>query len=171
MASRKIERLTHFGPKLKVVAPQISAEIVALSAKCPIELVYRVYEPNDLVDTDIVIVAVDDISLQKQIFEIASQKRIPCNAVDSPDYCSFIFPALVFRGEMTIGVSTGGKAPGLSAAIRKEIDEYLPKNLNEILQKVQAFRGSTQLKAEKAFNERAKLVTELVSSLLGDSKK
>jgi len=32
--------------------------------------------------------------------------------VDSPDYCSFIFPALVVKGELVIGISTSGTVPG-----------------------------------------------------------
>ena len=34
-------------------------------------------------------------------------RRIPVNAVDDKDNCTFLFPALVRRGPLSIGISTG----------------------------------------------------------------
>jgi len=43
------------------------------------------------------------------------------NAEDQPDLCDFHVPALVRRGDLLVTVSTGGKAPGLSQAIKSHL--------------------------------------------------
>lgn len=43
------------------------------------------------------------------------------NVEDRPDLCDFHVPALVRRGDLLLTVSTGGKAPGLAAALRQAL--------------------------------------------------
>lgn len=64
---------------------------------------------------------------------LCRQKHIPVNVVDMPSLCTFYFPALVQRGDLTVGISTGGKSPGLAACLRKKIDALLPYRTGEIL--------------------------------------
>jgi len=47
--------------------------------------------------------------------------------VDSPDYCNFIFPSLIRRGNLVIGVSTSGKVPALSRALREKLEKCIPE--------------------------------------------
>jgi len=161
VAQRKIEKLIPFKPKIEVVAKNINRDIKKLAKDyAGIILNERAFDFLDLKNKDIVIVAVDDISLQKEIYEECIKRKIPVNSVDSPDYCSFIFPALVVKGELVIGISTSGTVPGLSAKVRKHIEKCLPENIEEILNELKHIR-ETLPKGE----ERQRVILQKVEEL------
>lgn len=70
------------------------------------------------------------------------KRNILCNAVDSPDFCTFIFPALVIRGNVVIGVSTSGKVPALSRSLREYMQMVLPEDLEQIEEKLESIRST-----------------------------
>ncbi len=163
VALRKIEKLLPFKPKLKVISKEFSEETLSLIKKHNIPYEKRAFKPSDLNGQFIVIVAVDDIKLQEEIFRLTRDKNIFVNAVDSPDYCDFIFPAYVKREDVVIGITSSGSAPGLSAKIRKHIEKSLPENLEQILKQVKNLRESLP-----KGKERQKKVLQLVEELFRD---
>jgi precorrin-2 dehydrogenase/sirohydrochlorin ferrochelatase len=170
VAARKIEKLLPFGPRIIVVAPRVSDEVEGWLARGLIQLQRRPFEPSDIDGSALAIVAADNISLQKKIYEICLERKIPCNSVDSPAYCSFIFPALVTRGDMTVGISTGGKAPGLTAKMRRFLDEILPDDIAQKVERVAEFRKSSVVSSKPLFADRAQEVIRYVEELFEESK-
>jgi len=142
VASRKVEKLLPFEPRIRVIAPKITHYIHSLAKEGKIELLKRRVRLKDLRDAFMVIVAVDELRLQKKIYGFCVKMGIHCNAVDSPDFCTFLFPALVVRGNLVIGVSTSGKAPALSAGIRELIEKELPQNIEDLLSELEGLRES-----------------------------
>lgn len=59
--------------------------------------------------------------------------RIPVNVVDMPELCTFYFPALITRGDLTISVSTAGSSPVAAACLRQRIEDMLPDDTDKIL--------------------------------------
>src|SRR5213080_3071446 len=55
----------------------------------------------------------------------ARARGVWVNAADDPAHCTFILPAVVRRGELSVAVSTGGTSPALARAIREELERYL----------------------------------------------
>ncbi|HJQ58344.1 MAG TPA: siroheme synthase CysG [Vineibacter sp.] len=51
---------------------------------------------------------------------------VPVNVVDLPRLSSFIMPALVERGPLTIAIGTGGAAPALASLLRARIEQLIP---------------------------------------------
>ena len=69
----------------------------------------------------------------ERIFKLCCEYRIPVNVVDVPELCSFYFPALITRGNLTISVSTAGSSPMAAAHLRQKIEDMLPDNTEQIL--------------------------------------
>lgn len=140
VAERKIEKLLPFKPCIKVVSPKVTENIERLSKEGKLHLVKRKFLLPDIRKAFMVIVAVDDVNLQKRIYNYCRRKHIFCNAVDSPEFCTFIFPALITRGDVIIGVSTSGKVPALSRTLREYLQKVLPEDLESIEKRLEKVR-------------------------------
>ena len=140
VACRKIEKLIPFTKNISVVAKRINPEVMDLALEHGFRVYERYFRMQDLKGKDLVVVAVDNINLQRRIFNWCNKKGTLCNSVDSPEYCNFIFPSLVVRGDLVIGITTGGKAPALSKRVREIVEGSLPDNIVDILKEVSAVR-------------------------------
>lgn len=69
----------------------------------------------------------------ERISRLCAEKGIPVNVVDVPELCTFFFPSLIRRGDLTVSVSTGGKSPAAAACLRHKIEAVLPDRTEEIL--------------------------------------
>ena len=161
VATRKVKNLIRFTKNIKVVAPKVREELMDIMRKEGLELRRRRFRASDLKDVDMVIVAVDKISLQERIFRMCERKGILCNSVDSPQLCNFIFPSLVVRGDVTVGISTGGRAPVLSKRLRELIEKCLPEELDRVLEEIAEERESLP-----RGEERRKRLSDLVDRLI-----
>lgn len=140
VASRKVEKLLPFSPRIRVISPKATAYIEELATLGRLELIRRKLKLKDLLGAFMVIVAVDDVKLQERVYRYCLKRGIHCNAVDSPDFCTFLFPALIVRDELVIGISTSGKAPALSAGLREYIEGLIPEDLEELLREIESIR-------------------------------
>ena len=110
----------------------------------------------------------------EQIFALCCRYRIPVNVVDEPDLCSFYFPALVTRGDLTISISTAGTSPTAAACLRHKIDDLLPKNTEDILCWLSEHRAEFKEKqllkaaAAAAFSAGRPLTADEVAKLTGN---
>ncbi len=138
MADRKLKSLAAFKPRVVLCAPEISGEtegtINKLKAQgLEIRLIKRPFEENDLNGVFICIAATDDRQVNAHISGLCAKKGIPVNVVDDPGLCSFNFPALVLRGELTVGISTAGLSPAAAGGTRRLIDGMLSDNAGDIV--------------------------------------
>ncbi len=161
VATRKVENLLKFTRRITVVAPKVSERMRELVKKHGLKLRRRKFLTGDLRGKDMVIVAVDDLELQRRIFKLCEKKRILCNSVDSPEFCNFIFPSLIVRGDVVIGISSSGHAPALSKRLRELIEKALPEDLEEVLETLKEER-KRGVKGE----ERQRKLIELVERLI-----
>lgn len=164
VATRKVEKLLPFGGKITVVAPKVEKRLKELAKKGRIKIKKRKFLTGDLRNKFLVVVAADDIDLQRRIFKLCQKRGILCNSVDSPEYCNFIFPSLVVRGDLVIGITTEGKAPALSKEVRKLIEQTLPRDIGKILETL--YRERKRLKKGA---KRQRYLTNLARELLRNS--
>jgi precorrin-2 dehydrogenase/sirohydrochlorin ferrochelatase len=86
--------------------------------------VARAYAAGDLADYDLVFAATDVRAVNEAVFSEARSRAIWVNCADDPEYCDFILPAVIHRGELSVAVSTGGTSPATTRAIREELENY-----------------------------------------------
>ena len=138
VACRKIQVLTDCGGLVTVVAPEIKEELQRNPRIC---LIHRPFQESDLEENwFLVIVASDDPSVNGRVTELCRKKRIPVNRADEQTEDGFFFPALIQRGDLTIGISTSGASPAAAGYFRRLIDRVLPEKCEEMLQNLKKFR-------------------------------
>lgn len=142
VALRKAEKLLPYGPKLTVIAPTVCPALAALPVRC----CRRSFAEADLDTTPdrpapaFVIAATDDPALNRHIAALCRARRIPVNVVDDPAACGFLFPALVQRGRLSIGISTGGASPTAAIWLKHRIESLLPPHFAALLDRLEALR-------------------------------
>lgn len=137
IALHKVKKLLPFGAEITVVAKEWKADFSHL----PIEKISGEFREEMLSGVFLVVAATGDGETNGRIARLCKERKIPVNSVDDKDNCSFLFPALITRGEVTVGVSTGGASPYLAGRLRQKIEEVLPPDLGEICSLAAAWRS------------------------------
>ena len=140
IALRKSRLLADAGAVLRVVAPQIGAELHELIDSSGGEELLRGYSEADLDGCVLIIAATDDEPLNAQVSADARQRGVPVNVVDAPALCSVIFPAIVDRSPLVIAVSSGGDAPVLARLIRAKMESWIPPTYGHLAGLAARFR-------------------------------
>ena len=133
VAYRKVEKLLPYGPKLTVVAPEVTEEIRTID-KRKVSVIRRAFKEEDLENKQFVIAAAGDSRVNGIVAELCRKQNIPVNSVDDKENCSFLFPALIRRGRLSIGISTGGASPAAAVYVKGAVLGLIPNQLEEILE-------------------------------------
>jgi uroporphyrin-III C-methyltransferase / precorrin-2 dehydrogenase / sirohydrochlorin ferrochelatase len=126
VALRKVQMLLRAGALLRIVAPEIGAELRNLLAGDQHQLEQRAFADADLAAVKLVIAATDDAEVNRAVFEAASERNLPVNVVDQPALCSFIFPSIVDRSPLVVAISSGGSSPVLARLLRARLETFIP---------------------------------------------
>lgn len=176
VALRKADLLSRAQANITIVAPSICDELTELLSADRHQFIYGSYHADHLTGARIVIAATDDGALNEQIYHDARARNIPINVVDTPPLCDFIFPAIVDRSPIVIGISSNGKAPVLARLLRARLETLIPQGYGKLAGLAGEFRDEVKAKiptlnGRRKFWERAfeGKVSELVFA--GDEKK
>lgn len=132
VAQEKIEKLILFEPELTVIAPHVS-DAIAESGNSNLKIRRRAFRDEDIEGAFFVIAATDDRQLNAHISSLAATHRIPVNVVDDSSLCTFLFPSIIKRGALVMGISTGGASPQAAARLRRRIEEEIPDETEKLL--------------------------------------
>jgi len=142
IATEKIEKLLDFTTDITVIASHFSDAMLRHIVEHNLPYQTKTYEKGDVRGFDIVIVAVDNLQLQEEIFEETRTMRTLCNAVDSVAYCDFIFPSYIKEGDLTVAISTSGASPAVARELKHYLRRKLPDNIAAFLQEMKEVRAS-----------------------------
>ena len=67
---------------------------------------------------------------------------LPVNVMDDLQHSSFIFPAIVDRGDVVVAVGTGGASPVVARRVRERIEALLPARIGDLAAFVGRWRKS-----------------------------
>jgi len=133
VAERKIKALLDANATVKVVAPELTAEIARLGATSRVGLKTACYDSSDLQDVFLVVAATNDPAINRSIAEEAHQRGILVSVTNEPASGNCTFPAVLRRGNLEVSVSTGGTCPGFAAVVRDMIASVIGAEYAEIL--------------------------------------
>ena len=77
---------------------------------------------------------------------------LPVNAMDDLVHSTFIFPAIVDRGDVVVAVGTGGTSPVVARRVRELVETVLPARIGDLAGFIGGFR-----KAMHAANSRIRV--------------
>ncbi len=140
IALEKLEKLVQFTKDITIIAKEVKYNTYTLIKEHCLSYYQRGYKRGDIDNFDIVVVATDDIDMQKDIYLESRDKNILVNSVDNTKYCDFIFPSFIKRGDLTISFSTSGASPAFAKNIRKYMQDKIPENVEEFLSKMKELR-------------------------------
>ncbi|MBI5262509.1 MAG: uroporphyrinogen-III C-methyltransferase [Bradyrhizobium sp.] len=72
----------------------------------------------------------------------AKAAGLPVNVMDDLKHSTFIFPAIVDRGDVVVAVGTGGASPVVARRVRERIEALLPARIGDLAEFIGRFRKS-----------------------------
>ncbi|MEG0925441.1 TSUP family transporter [Chryseobacterium sp.] len=167
IALEKLESVLGNSPEtsIRLVAREIIPEVKSLQQRFTnITFHERAYNDDDFNDTDLAIIAVNDIVLAEQIRNDAHQKNVLVNIADKPDLCDFYLGSIVKKGSLKIAISTNGKSPTIAKRLRETFTETIPDEMDLVLDNMQSIRN--QLKGD--FNHKVTELNKITTQYLSD---
>lgn len=143
VALRKLQKLRPYGADITVVAPEMNAQ---LRSEQDVTQVLLPFDDGMVDSQAMVIAATDNKALNHRIATLCRGRKIPVNVVDDREECSFIFPSLVKKGELSIGISTGGASPTAAIWCREQIESMLSDSLMDIVSYLDGIRPEIKAK-------------------------
>jgi siroheme synthase-like protein len=118
-----------------------------LDAGAAVTLIARPYEDGDLAGAFLAVAATGEAAETARIFAEAEREGVLLNAVDDPAHCHFAVPAVLRRGDLTVTVSTGGRAPGYARRLRDELSRTFGAEYGTLVDLIGDVRA--ELRAER----------------------
>jgi len=139
----KLEAIFNNSPKanVKIVAKVVIPEVLKIVKERNLLLEERAFQPTDLDNKNILILATNDIGLDEKIKKIATAKGIIVNVADKPELCDFYLSSIVKKGDLKIAISTNGKSPTIAKRIKESLNRAIPEDVNSLLQNMQKIRN------------------------------
>lgn len=132
VAKGKVSRLLPFTNNITVISENTDIDLVPV--------IRRAFRESDILSGDYIIAATDSEETNARIFALCQKHSKPVNTVDDPEKCTFIFPSLIKKGDLVIGISTTGKSPALSKHVRQQVEAGLDSDIEKVLDKMGLLR-------------------------------
>lgn len=146
VAARKVQMLLRAEAAVTVVAPQLGDTLSTLQQE--IEWIEAAFDPSHIQKPVMVYAATNDAAVNRQVSELAAERNLPVNVVDTPALGSFITPSIIDRSPVVAAISTGGASPVLTRLIRSRLESMIPAAYGHFATLAAKFREKVQEKIE-----------------------
>ncbi|MEJ2671838.1 MAG: bifunctional precorrin-2 dehydrogenase/sirohydrochlorin ferrochelatase [Deltaproteobacteria bacterium] len=168
VAERKVQDLLVSGAKVTVVSPHLTPRLAALASQGDIVHLSEDFTESQVQGMALVMAATDDPGVNARVSAAAQDRSVWVNVADDPEHCTFIVPAQVRRGHLTLAISTGGASPALARLVREELQQHFGPEYGPYLDLLHRVR--TRVLAERrAHSDNAELFHRLVRSPLREA--
>ena len=143
-AAAKMHLLRAAGARVKWFLRDASADSAATLTRHYAGLIdIALGEPDDAdLARAMAVVSAAGGECDERLSQRAHALGIPVNVVDRQDLSTFIFPAIVNRGDVTVAIGTGGASPVLARRIRERIEAILPARIGELAKLMRRHRSA-----------------------------
>jgi precorrin-2 dehydrogenase / sirohydrochlorin ferrochelatase len=139
-ARRRLALLDEAGAEaLEVFAPLPEPALVALAGT---RLRRRLPRSAEIARAGFVFVAGVAAPIAAEIRGVARAAGVLINIEDDREHSDFHSAAIIRRGDLTVAISTGGKSPGLSALMRRELEQRIGPQWEARAAEIAALRRS-----------------------------
>ena len=147
-----------------IVAAAVSDGVIKLAASHPnVVIEKRNFQPEDLLEKELVIIAINDKEESLSIRKLAKENKLLVNVADTPEQCDFYLSSIVQKGNLKIAISTNGKSPTVAKRIKEVLNDALPAGLDEAIENIHKVRnklnGNFEYKVKK-LNALTKILVE-----------
>ena len=163
IAEGKVEGLLAVEAQVTIISPELTPRLQELTNQKQIIYLPRAYQPGDLAGAFMVICATDQAEINHQVWQEASANRQLVNVVDDTPRCNFIAPSILRKGDLTIAISTSGKAPALAVRLKERFQREIGPEYERFLELAGELREPLA-KRIPDFETRKALWYELVDS-------
>jgi precorrin-2 dehydrogenase len=125
IAEGKVRGLLEAEADVIVIAPELTHNLHAWVTEGRVSHLARPYQPGDLAGVFLAISATDDRKVNARVWEEANARNLPVNVVDDTPHCNFIAPSILRRGDLSVAISTSGKAPALAVRLREQLEDLI----------------------------------------------
>jgi len=122
------------GKKCLVVGDgrEIAGKVAALleAGADVVQVTAQAFKAADLADCFLVITDQPDNS---EVFRLAEEQKVLCNSVDDPEHCRFSFGSIHRQGDLSIAISTNGRAPALAVRLKERLQREIGPEYGDLL--------------------------------------
>jgi len=133
----KVRTLVECGAEVTYINPTAEHSIAELAAAGRLRWEQRGFLASDL---DNCFLLLTDQADNSEVFHLAEQRNVLCNAADDPGFCRFSFGSTVSRGNLTIAISTNGVAPALAVRLRQRLEREIGPEYSAFTAMLSEFR-------------------------------
>lgn len=156
VAARKVHTLLQYGADIVVIAKKVCDEIKEVLHEKSIFEDFIKNEESDFLEKEIqkaflVVAATSSREENHRTAELCHAYHILVNVADSEAESSFIFPSVVRKGNISIGINSGTGSPAVSKQIRRQIEKAVPDYYADIA----IFMGELRQYVKANFEEEA----------------
>lgn len=135
VALRKAGILAGFEADIRVISPVVCDGLKRMEEKGMITVDSRSMDQRiyDILESAfLVICAANDRQLNHEIACYCREHRIWVDCADSEEDSTFLFPSVVRRDEIVVGISSSGGVPALTRHLRQKIEQVIPEWYGEL---------------------------------------
>lgn len=140
IALHKAKVLHEFGAEVTAVAKEVLPELKEVCVSCR----KRGFLQEDLDGQALVVAATDDAGLNRRISILCRTRRVPVNAVDQIEDCSFIFPAYLKEEEVVAAFVSGGQSPVVTQYLKEQTRPVLTELVGRLASQLGSLRETVK---------------------------
>jgi uroporphyrin-III C-methyltransferase / precorrin-2 dehydrogenase / sirohydrochlorin ferrochelatase len=133
LARAKLRLLTSAGAQVRWYATDGNHDLSGVAANDAARIQFAAGDPRTADFTGVIAVlcaGAGDVG--PAVSARAKALGLPVNVMDDLEHSTFIFPAIVDRGDVVVAVGTGGASPVVARRVRERIEAVLPARIGEL---------------------------------------